>query len=228
VIVAIAMTKGGVGKTTTAVSLACEGMARGMRTLLVDGDEQESALTWAQDAADGGNAAPAVVGMRANLHRPDQLPAMAADYDLTVIDCAPRNDHVTRSALMVADVVVMPCGGSRLDVVPLAKTVALFEEARQVRPELVGAVLITRAQSGQVMWRQARGVLEQSGLPVLRTALGLRAAYHEAVTAGLGPTTYAPSSEAADEVRRVFSEILTLGGRSNGPSKARRRVPAKA
>jgi chromosome partitioning protein len=141
VIVEIAMTKGSVGKTTTAVSLAAEGLARGMRTVLVDGDEQESALTWAQDAAEAGHHAPAVVGMRANLHRPDQLPAMAANYDLTVVDCVPRNDPVTRSALMVADVVVMPCGGSRLDVVPLAKTVALFEEARQVRPDLVGAVL---------------------------------------------------------------------------------------
>jgi hypothetical protein len=61
---------------------------------------------------------------------------------------------------------------------------------------------------------------------VLRTTIGLRAGYHEALTAGLGPTTYAPSSEAADEVRRAFGEIMTLGGKTHGPQKARRRVPA--
>ena len=45
-IYAVVNTKGGVGKTTTAVHLATM-LARTERTLLIDGDPQASAASWA-------------------------------------------------------------------------------------------------------------------------------------------------------------------------------------
>lgn len=45
-IYAVVNTKGGVGKTTTAVHLATM-LARTERTLLIDGDPQTSAASWA-------------------------------------------------------------------------------------------------------------------------------------------------------------------------------------
>ncbi len=226
-IVAVAQQKGGVGKSTLAISLAVEAMARGLRALLVDGDSQRTALVWAEVAAEAGQAAPAVVGMAGAMHRPDQLPAVARGYDLAVVDLPPRIDAVTRSALMVADVVLLPSSGMPADVWALGDTVKLIEEARVLRPGLPAAIVITRAQTSTVMGRAARGVLEGSGLPVLRASLGFRVTYPEAIAAGAGPTTYAPSSEAADETRRLLSEILVLGGAPSGKPKARRRVPLK-
>jgi hypothetical protein len=56
----------------------------------------------------------------------------------------------------------------------------------------------------------------QLALPVLGAELARRVTYPEAIGAGLGPTTLAPSSEAAREVRRLATELERLGGLS-GP-----------
>lgn len=224
-VVVLAKQKGGVGATTAAVSLAVEAMGRGLRTLLVDADPQRTASIWGEVAAEQGHAAPTVVAMAGAMHRPDQLPALAGSHDLVVVDLPPRLEAVTRSALMVADVVLLPSGGSAADVWALGDVVRLVEEARSLRPDLPVAVLLTRAQTNTAMGRAARSVLEESGLPVLRASLGFRVTYAEALAAGQGPTTYAPKSEAADEVRRLLTEALALGAPPDADQKAPRRVP---
>ena len=227
VIVAIAQQKGGVAKSTTAISLAVEAHGRGLRTLLVDGDEQRSCLDWGEVAAQAGHSSPSVIGMAGSMHRPDQLPRLAADHDLVVVDLPPRNDRIARSALMIADVVLLPSGGTATDVWALRATLALVAEAREMRSELAAAIVLTRIQPNTVCGRAARGVLEASELPVLRTPLTLRVTYSEAIAAGQGPTTYDPTSDAADEVRRLLNEVLVLGGVPRVQAKTRRKPVQK-
>lgn len=226
-IVAIGQRKGGVGKTTTALSLATEAVARGLRVLVVDADDQRSAAVWAEVAAEHGRTGPTVVEMtKPTLHRPEALPTLAPNFDLVLVDLPPRSDALTRSALMVADVLVSPSGGHALDVWALGETLALIEEAQVAKPALKAAIVITRAQATNAIGRGARGVLEDAGVPVLRAALGLRVTYPEAIAAGMGPTTYAPKSEAADEVRALFDEINRFGGVTYDTRKTRHKHSA--
>jgi len=87
--------------------------------------------------------------------------------------------------------------------------------------------VLARTRPGTVIARQAREVLELDGVPVLRASLSLRVTYPESQAAGLGPTTYAPQSEAADETRRLLTEVLKLGGSPHGNPKARRSSPRR-
>src|SRR6185436_416864 len=135
---------------------------------------------------------PTVVAMGATMHRQGQLPEMAAAYDLTIIDCPPRHGDIQRSALMVADVAVLPCGPSAVDAWALAATLEVVKEAKVLRDDLRTCVLITRKQGRTALGKGARSVLETSGLGVLRAELGYRIAYQEAMAAGQGVTTYCP------------------------------------
>jgi chromosome partitioning protein len=206
-VIACAGQKGGGGKTTTSISIASEWHARKRRVLLVDADPQGSALTWANVGAEAGVSLPTVIAMGAGLHRADQLPALAQNYDVTIIDCPPRHGEIQRAALMVADLVILPCGPSTLDAWALTATVDLINEARTFRHDLMAAVLITKKNARTAIGQSARDVMASSGLNVLKTELAYRVTYQEAPAAGLGPTTYEPGSPAAAEVRSLVDEL---------------------
>jgi chromosome partitioning protein len=220
-IIALAGQKGGVGKSTTAICLAAEGLRRGLRVLLVDADPQGTSRTWAEVAAEGGHESPTVVAMGATMHKPGQLPAIAASYDLTVVDCPPRLGDVQRSALMVADVAILPCGPSAADAWALASAVEVVNEAKALRDGLRACILITRKQGRTSVAKSARAVLETSGLVVLSTELASRVAYQEAIAAGCGVTKFCPKDAAAHEIRNLLDEVTRFShGQEEGRSFA--------
>lgn len=231
--------KGGSGKTTTAIAVAAELMARGTKqVLLVDADPQGTARTWADVAAEKGHPTPTVVAMGAMMHQPGQLDQLARAYDVTLIDCPPRHGDIHRSALMVADLAILPCGPTAVDVWALAESVALINQAVSIRPELKARALITRKIRRTTLGASAREALKAAGLDVMKTELCYRVAYQEAPAAGLGVAQYAPRDRAADEVKTLVDELLeelsngkeadvvaqaTADRRRNGTTRAVRR-----
>jgi chromosome partitioning protein len=209
-IVAFAGQKGGVGKSTTAVCLAVAALERDARVLLVDADPQSTVRTWGEVAAERKRPAPTVIAMGASMHKPGQLGELAAGYDYTFIDCPPRHGEVQRSALMIADVVVLPCGASAADAWALASSIEIVQEARAMRDALIACVLITRKQGRTALGKGARKVLESTGLPVLDTELGARVAYQEALAGGQGITTYAPRDAGTREIFDLLDELGRL------------------
>lgn len=217
--IALTGQKGGSGKSTVAIALAAEFLARGLRVLLVDADAQGTARTWGAVANENGHPAPTVVSMGADLHKAGQLPALAKGFDMVVIDCPPRHAEVQRAALMVSDLAILPSGPSANDAWAMAESVELVRSAQRVRPELHAVGLVTRKVAGTVIGAGAREALEGAGIPIMRTELGFRVAYQEAPATGLGAAQYAPGSEAAVEVRQLADEVLALVGRSTKPKR---------
>jgi chromosome partitioning protein len=203
--------KGGVGKSTTAICLGMAAFGRGLSTLLVDADPQGTLRTWSEVAAENQQPAPTVVSMGAAMHRPGQLDAVAKNYDWTFIDCPPRHGDVQRSALMIADLAILPCGPTASDIWALASSLELVRSARSLRESLVACVVITRKQPRTALGKEARAVLEKSGLTVLGSELFYRVAYQEALSAGTGVTGHARRRDAAAcEVQSLFEEMEKL------------------
>lgn len=209
-ILAFAGQKGGAGKTTAAVCCAVEWVCQGKKVLLVDADPQGSSRTWGEVANEGGHPAPTIVAMGADLHKPGQLPALAASFDIAIIDCPPRHGEIQRAALMVADLVVLPVAPSGLETWALGESLDLVSAAQVLRPDLKAVLLLSRMVPKTTLGAGARKALSEIGVPLLSSVLHFRIAYNEALAAGQGVTRYAARSIAAEEIRALVKELEGL------------------
>src|SRR3546814_9469455 len=127
-ILAVGNTKGGVGKTTLAVNLAVARALAGRDLLLVDGDEQGTALTFTELRADRlGQAGYTAVALTGAALR-SQVRQLAAKYDDIIIDVGGRDTGSLRGALTVADTLLVPVQPRSFDVWALDQVAALRSE----------------------------------------------------------------------------------------------------
>lgn len=204
-IIGVLSQKGGVGKTTIAVNLAATFAKSGLRVLLVDADPQGSALQWS--AARDAEPLFSVIGMpKVTLHR--DLPDIAQDYHVVIIDGAPRVNELGRAAIMASDEVLIPVQPSPYDIWAAAETVKLIQEAQQFKPELRGSFVINRKIANTAIGRDVTEALASfEGIPVLRTALHQRVIYAESAGQGLSVLEVDPRGEAAREVAELAKQF---------------------
>ncbi len=206
-IVALLNQKGGVGKTTLALHLAGRWAAQGSRVLVVDADPQGSALDWSEQRGREGLARLfGVVGLpRDMLHR--ELPEVARGYDRVVIDGPPRVVGVARSALLAADLVLIPATPSPFDGWASAEMLRLLDEARVFRPNLPARLLLNRVSARTVIARETAADLADHDPPVLTARVGQRIAFADTARSGRLVHEVPAGAVAASEIAAVAAEI---------------------
>jgi chromosome partitioning protein len=219
--IAVANSKGGVGKTTVAVNLACTLLSRGYDTLIVDADPQGSVMRWRSVAGDGIKLPSVVAIPRAILHHPDQLPKISAPYKFTVIDCPPALGDITRSALRISSMVIVPVTPSPYDLWSGSDMLSAIQEIKILNPKLQTFLLISRRVPNTVLGRQARTALAEYGQPIFETEICQRIAYAEAALTGQGIMQYDPGSEAAKEFEAFTMEVLGYAEKARPKASSR-------
>jgi chromosome partitioning protein len=206
VIIAVVNQKGGAGKTTIAVNLSAALAAEGKRILLIDADPQQTAQDW---AAIRQTAPPfRVVGLaKPVLHR--AIPRLLADYDFdyVVIDGAPRDYEVTRSAISAADLVLIPVQPSGADFWASRETVNLAKETHASKETQKSMFVISRKIDRTNLGRDITNALAEFEIPILRTATTQRVIYAETLTVGSTVIEQQPHGPAAYEICAILSEL---------------------
>jgi chromosome partitioning protein len=170
VIVTVASFKGGVGKSTSAVHLAAYLNSRG-KTVLIDGDANRSATTWAKH---GGLPYP-VMDER-------QIPKAAREFEHLVIDTAARPGLDDLRALVDGcDMLVIPSTPDALALDALMQTVEALEGLGSDRYKILLTILPPApSRDGE----EARAMLTGAKLPQFKRGIRRFAAFGKAALAG--------------------------------------------
>jgi chromosome partitioning protein len=199
--VALIAQKGGVGKTTVSVNFA---VASGVRTLLFDLDTQESAVMW----ADRRKAELPHVEFLTERRLPEALRAAEAQgFDLAIIDTPPAAGPQALAAAQVADLVLVPCRPSLIDLDAIRRTALLIKSAA-----VPAFVLFNAAPHGATtLLDDARALATREGLQTAPVVLRERSAYRAAWPLGKAVTETEPHSKAAAELAHlqkwVFAQL---------------------
>lgn len=208
-IYAVVNTKGGVGKTTTAVHLAT--MLSGLgKTLLIDGDPQASAASWAAWRRDNSALDPSptttCLSGKAILSEGKQL---AAGFSHVVVDAGGRDSAGLRSALLLAQVAIIPIGASNLDAAALTDLLEIVELSRDYNPGLDVRVLLNRVDPRTKDAGEMLEFLVEQKLTVLPTKICERVAYRRSIGDGSTVKEVGKDQAAIAEMTAFFGEVLS-------------------
>lgn len=205
-IVVVANTKGGVGKSTLAVHLAGWLHKNGQSVVLADCDPQRSSSEWVGDAVPGVTGVP-LPGANEVLN---ELPKLAESAAYVVADGPGSNSEVSRALLLRADMAIIPCKASMLEVRALASATEVLRQAQDIRGGLPEArIVLSMVGSRHRLTRDMKEAAEALELPLVPTPVVLRQAYadapgQKALVWDLGSR----GREAAAELDALFGHLL--------------------
>lgn len=182
-IYAIVNTKGGVGKTTTAVHLATMLASRKEGTLLIDGDPQTSAASWAAWRRQQYDYGPLTVVLAGRAIF-DEGRDLSAGFNNTVVDAGGRDSVGLRSALLLAQRAIVPIGASNLDAAAMTDLLEIVELAKDFNPMLDVRVLLTRIDPRTRDAKEMIEYLKTEGLNILEARICERVAFRRSIGAG--------------------------------------------
>ena len=181
-IITVAGFKGGVGKTTTAVHLACYFAKKSDKTLLVDGDPNRSSLSWSKR----GNLPFQVC---------DLLSAAKASRgkEHVIVDTEAHPDENELEALAEGcDLLVLPSTPDALALEALLSTVDKLQNLTAY-----GVVLTMVDSRKKTTAMQAKDTLNRLSIPVFKQMIRRLTAYEKAALAGV------PVYETGDRFGRI-------------------------
>jgi chromosome partitioning protein len=204
-VIGVVSQKGGVGKSTLCQLIAREAASQGKAAKILDFDvKQMSSVDW----------------VRARLER-DLEPAVEAeptkdvrkalklnrDYDVLVLDGAPGTPKRTAELIEECDLIVLPTGASRADLVP---TIALARRIAGMKPDAGGPIFALCRVLTDAEVAEARAAIGAAGFTTLDGELIERPGYRAAQNLGRSPSeTPFPSLNAkAKKLARAILDRL--------------------
>jgi chromosome partitioning protein len=210
-IIAVAGRKGGVGKSTIVGNLAAEFAAMGRSVVVLDADPQHSLAAWA--AQGEGMLSRCVEKVKGANAEALWAKARAAEKaaDVVLIDTPPGLPEASYQAALVADLLLLPCGPSPLDLFSLKEALRLAlkarAERRSKRPRI--RFVPSKVPMNTNLGRSLSSSLEDMGKKVL-PPIGQRIVVAEAVMSGLTVCEYAPDSLSRMEFKKLAKAVHKL------------------
>jgi chromosome partitioning protein len=207
-ILTIGNIKGGVGKTTLTVNLAIALASDGRDVLLIDGDEQRTAMAFTdlrtETKGQAGYTAVALLGGSIRT----QVRQLKSKYSDIVIDVGGRDTGSLRAALTVTDHILIPLKPRSFDLWSVDQTAALVVEAREINEALRAVAILNEADpQGKDNQATLEALAEIKGIEVCPLMIGRRKAFPNAAASGLSVLEWNDDAKASEEMAQLVQFV---------------------
>ena len=198
--IAIAMQKGGVGKSTLTRSLAVAAVEAGYNVLTLDMDAQQSTTQWAKRR----QAQTPLVRFATEIDLPQHLEqAESAGCDLVLIDTPPARSTEAPAAVEYADLVLMPCSPDIEAYEQLPRTARLARTTGKP-----AAAVLTLAQPNSRSEQEiAQTIFAQLNVPMAPAVIHRFKVHRDASREGQTAQEIEPGSKAAQEMQALWTWV---------------------
>ncbi|WP_175984403.1 division plane positioning ATPase MipZ [Burkholderia vietnamiensis] len=210
-ILLIAAEKGGVGKSTLATNLAVHLAHQGVDVVLLDTDGQATAARFVERRDEAG-ITPAVPCVQRTGDVASTLRDLAHRYQVVVVDAGGRDSREMRSAMAVANLLLVPTKASQADLETFSKVNELIGLARGLNPKLKAVVLLSIAPTNPAIREveDARELLATFDmLELADTIIRDRKVYRDALLMGKGIIEL-DNGQARAEIQLLAQEFFEL------------------
>lgn len=142
-VVVVGNLKGGTGKSTLAVNVACVLAERGRRVALLDADPQATAAEWvARGALPIWSVHLPVSGLADTELWRKQLEALRLEHDVVVVDLPAVVTPVLAAAFLFATLILIPTSTGSIEIAGTRRVLRYIEAARKERPHRPPLVMV--------------------------------------------------------------------------------------
>lgn len=195
-VIVFASSKGGVGKTTSALSLACVLTHHGAATTLIDADPNAPLALWARRFPDG---VPRSLTVK-TAFRTDVADIIDAATDpFVIVDLEGSRNEEVSVAIGRADLVLIPMKGNQLDADEAVNVIKVIRKQETIFRRKIPFRVFLSQTSPVIMDRGMRDICTQmrdNSIPMMRSAMVERSAFK--VPFRLGGTIYQLSNQEAN------------------------------
>ena len=199
-VIALAATKGGVGKTTIASALAVRAAEESKRVALIDLDPQESLIAWWERRGKPKN--PKLFALDATTEAIELL--VREGWDWVFIDTNPAKLELIEPAIVVADLVLIPTRPSALDIEQAGIPIEMAE--MHGKPF---AFVLNHAPPGWKITKSSTEFLSERG-PVIEVPMTFRQSYMAAMTVGKSGPEVEREGVARKEIEALWQAVKKL------------------
>lgn len=215
-VVALTSDKGGMGKSTAAINLACAAAEAGVETAILDLDPQASVGRWSRMRKKAGLPARPFAEVCVPIDVEDRLAELQqAGAQLVFLDTAGRDNNAIGAAIAAADLVLIPCHPTDLELSTLGPTLARLRADQ--RPHFI--MLIDWSAGASRRRGDATTAIERAGGRVSPAVYTHRSDYRLAIENGQGVTEFQKFQPASFEIQKVWQWLageLGLEGKERG------------
>lgn len=212
-IIIIASEKGGTGKTTIATNLAVIRAQNASDVLLIDADPQNSARDFARVRDEEGHHPELVCSSMTGKGLGGEIRKLSPKFDDIIVDVGGRDTSTLRSALLEADVLVIPFLPSQYDTWGIERMNDLIGDVKNYNEKLRNITFLNKVDTNpkiDLSEDATNFVVGLNNVTFHHIYIAYRVAFRRSVADGLSVTELKnkKDTKAIAEIKKLYHEVF--------------------